>query len=247
MMRRVIRDYFAAFRWQKMKEENQIGSLWMIIYFTFFLPLLTLKTMRSWEGLLIFNLVTFPIMFCIFAEVLHPMVLPKMMYLCPMSREIRREYIVKAGLFRIAAPLSLGILAVVILLISGKCDWLCGIGILLNDITFCTFVGSGINTNGYRKVRENGQRIFDMDSGNGVMEIVIIVTALLMCIIYSSELTSDTPLPVWGKGILIGVVLFISVPITVHYLKGWRGAVERAISYESSYVANGQREYNRET
>lgn len=238
MMRRVIRDYFAAFRWHKIKEENKANSLWMIIYFTFFLPLLTIKTMRSWEGILIFDFVTFPIIFCMFAEVLHPMALPKIMYLCPMSREMRRDYIVKAVFFRIAFPLTMGVLAVVILLLSGKCDWLCGIGILLNDITFCVFLGSGINTNRYGKKDENGQKTANMDSGNGIMELVMIVTTLLICLIYSSELTSDTLLPVWGKAILIGVILFLSVPITIQYLKGWQKAVERAISYESCYMVN---------
>lgn len=236
MMRLVIRDYFTAFRWKKIKENNKVASLWYIVYFSFFLPLMVLGSLRTGEGILIFNLVTFPIVFGLFAETIHPLRLPKMMYLCPMTKKMRKEYITKTCFMRIMVPIVLGIMAVAGLLVSGKCDLLCGAGILLNDIIFSVFVGAGVNINGYGMLQNIGRTTGNMNAKNILLEVIISVITILAGFIYSSELTSDTGFSTWEKWILLGTLLVFSFPAIVVYLRGWQASVEYAINYESSYV-----------
>lgn len=235
MIKWVMRDYFQAFHWKNNKERYKSNRWWMYIYFIFFLPLMS-SELRTFEGWLGYILIMLPFLFTMFASVLQPMAMPKLMYLCPMSRDMRREYIRKSCYFRTMVPIIMSILVVAILLISGRCNWVYAAVILLNHSTLSVLLGSGINMNGYGKPDENGKRVVHMDTGNGIIELIVMVGAMFSCflcscyITYGMQSASAMEMQWW----FLGMELLISLPLTICYIRNWSEAVERAIQYETS-------------
>jgi len=176
-----------------------------------------------------------PIFFCMFACTLHPMVLPKMMYMSPMSKETRRKFLEVSCVVRIAFPIIVGGLGELVLLAFGICNWLSGVGIFINIAAFSIMLGLGINAGGYGKKMENGQRVMELSTSMGIMEGVIIVSTLVLGLGYAVEAGGDAMANLWVKCILLGAQLLIQIPIVWKYSKNWKPAVERALCYESSY------------
>ncbi len=233
MMQWVIRDYFTAFRIRKIKEAGRLLSLWYLFYFMFFLPLMVADSIRTAEGILFYNLVSFPVIFSIFAATVCPLRLPKMMFLSPLSNKMREEYIVKSCMVRIVIPILLGIVAVMVLLLIGKCDLMCGGIILLNDVIFSFFNGARINTGGF--FQENKRTSATSGVKNTLIEVFEIIAAMSLCLIFAMEIASDAIFLMWEKWLFLAVLLGFSLPATVVSFKGWRKSVERAINYESMY------------
>lgn len=230
MMRQVIRDYFTAFRWQKIKETYKYNNWWLFIYSLTFLPM----GAQTKESALTYLLILIPFLFCMFSASLHPMFLPKIMYLCPMSTSTRREYVVKSGFFQISVSVAVGTLGVLGLLICGISDWISGAGIWLNHAIFSVFLGSGANPRGYGKISETGQRVVDMDSKQGILEFFNILIAILLSTAYIFMLSWDTSPAWWVKWIFIGISIFIQLPFTLNYLKYWPKTVDEIMLYENS-------------
>lgn len=231
MTKRIVRDYFTAFRWSRIKETYAKEQWWLFLYLLIILPLIC-QFYDTKESTLAYWMVYIPFFFAMFAAPLHPPVLPKMLYLCPMSREMRREYIVKSCYIRVCIPIVIGIVGVAILLWQGICDWICGAGILLNLVLFATMMGSGVNAKGYGKKLENGQRVMNMDTAQGIYEAISLILAYLVSMLYAFLLATDANAMQWVKWVLIGATLLIQLPVTLKYLSYWQESVENSIYYE---------------
>lgn len=236
MMKYIIKDYFVAFRWGKIKESYKSGGWWMYFYLLTLLPAITGFYDRAKDAAC-YLLVGVPIVFCLFSAPLHPMRLPKIMYLCPMDEKARRSYIEKSGYFRMAFSVLLGIIGALVLIVGGMCDWICGVGLVFNMVVLALF-SCGINANGYGTTDANGNRTFDTSDARGVLEMWGIIITLISSLGYVAMLAWETTVAVWVKGIFIGVAVLIQLPIFLKYLTYWEGAVERAMNYERSYIEN---------
>ncbi len=228
-----LQNYLKAFKWQNIKESYHNGGWFTLIYILIFLPLIMALNYEE-NGLyvdIIIFLIIFPFVFSMFSAGLFPMRLPKLMYLCPMSKEMRKDYILKACMIRTLVPISMTVLILILLLMLGATDWISAIGIFINHTIFAVFFGSGINMNGYGSINEKGVRSIPMDSFLSVMEAVILFFGLMICCGHGAcSPVSANPIL---KLLLIGASLVIPLPATISYLKYWPSAVENALSYEN--------------
>jgi len=151
----VMKDYLGGFRWGRIKEVYKIGGWWMPIYFLIFIPMMVGMYEDRREAFS-YTLVFLPIVFCILNAPLHAPTLPKLMYLCPVRVEDRRKYLVLSAVLRVGVPIFVGILAVGGLLLLGFCDWIMGLGVLMNISFLALLLGLGGNQNGYGTV--SGER-----------------------------------------------------------------------------------------
>lgn len=234
MWKWVVRDYFAAFRWEKSKEwlKNSNGW-WLILYFGFLFPV----CFNMWSSDKLFGVyfvMVLPIMFSAFSTAVHPMGLPKVMYLCPMEREIRREYIAKSYLFRMLVVVLLEVLVVTLLMLLGMADIVTACVIVANSI-FWAIANSGL---GHQWVdmltRERLKSVTPYALGN-------LATGLLMLSAFSQlglvcVICWDNPVAWWVKWIFVAVALVIQLPLAIKLLQNWDIAINRAASYEASYL-----------
>ena len=105
-MKLIIRDYVAAFYPAKIKEQYKSGGWWLFLYFLTIVPALA-GFFEKKEYTLMYYLVCLPILYCMFSAPLHPMRPPKMMFLCPMNSNMRKEYAKKYSRLCITVPFIL--------------------------------------------------------------------------------------------------------------------------------------------
>lgn len=221
-----IQDYLEDLRWWKNKEKNKSGSLWMI-YFLVVLPLI-MQVFESADTALSYFCIMIPIFVCIGAQSLQRNLLPKMMYLCPTSQEMRKSYIEKVCLIRIAAPFGVGVVGVTILFCFGICDGITGIGIMLNMAALSISVGVGLFIKSSGKVIKG--EIPRPDAG--LLEIFILFATMITGLLCASWMSGITTMPWLKWSFVVGEILLL-VPLVVSYWKRWPEAVERALKYEN--------------
>lgn len=230
MMQLVSKNYLKSFTWNNIQERYINGNWFSLIYLCVLMPIIVSGHDEDNSSLLCL-LIMLPNIFAMFSSVLFPSMLPKQMYLCPMSKEMRKDYITKACLLRTTVPIVFSILMIGILLFIGWIDWLCAFGILLNNTIFAVFLGSGINLHGYGKMNEKGQRAIPMDDAFSLYEFAILFSAVMISLGYSAVVMATDPL--WVRFLFIGITLLVPLPITISYLKYWPSAVENALIYEN--------------
>ena len=237
MTMRMIQDYFKAFRWKKIVESYKQGGWWIFIYWLFVWPAI-FHLYELAEDALTFFMIGLPIVFAMFAAPLHSLTLPKLMYLCPMSRQERRSYIVRASYIRMLCPSILGLLGIVVLMLTGLCDVLCAVGILLNCVSFSVLLGTEVSKCGYGCINEKGQRTLDMESRRGITEGILMILGFGMGLFYFCILRWETSVGLAVKWLALGITLLVQLPVTIRYMKYWKEAVEYAEWYEGSLKAN---------
>ena len=227
-MQLAMRNYIRAFKWQNIKESYHNGSWFSLLYIGIMLPLILNGWKMDEAGISI--LILFPNIFAMFT-VLYPMALPKLMYLCPMSKDMLKEYIISACRIRTGVPILLTILVLIIFLFLGLIDWVSALGMLLNNTVFALFLGSGTNAKGYGDIDQRGYRSIPLNTAFSVCEGVIILSCMLLTVGYCAVDITD---PMWVKLLLLIITLLIPVPVTRYYLKFWPGSVENALCYENT-------------
>lgn len=229
-MKLAMRNYIRAFKWQNIKESYQNGTLFTLLYLGLILPII--QCLGELDVAAIHILTFLPIVFTMFTSVLYPMALPKLMYLCPMSKEMRKKYIVSACYIRAGVPILLTLLILTFFLFSGITDWICALGILLNNTMFSLCLGSGTNVKGFGDIDQRGYRSVPMNTAFSLCEGGIIIVSMLLGFGYSAWGGIDSPL--WLKLSMLIITLLIPVPLTRYYLKYWPGSVENALFYENT-------------
>lgn len=230
MTQRVLRDYLGTFRWQKIKESQKKGAWWMFIYSMSLAPLI-LGTYNGLTSTVLYYLIGIPFGFAMYVPTIHTMKLPKIMYLCPLNTEERREYIIKSCVVRITASLLVDVIGVLVLLVCGICDGVMAISIFLNLALLSVAIGSGINLNGYGKITEEGSRVIDPKNKKEFLEMWIFLVALLICAAHY-YITLDLTPTLLIRIIAVGMPLVILLPPTIAYLMFWKQAVTETMTYE---------------
>lgn len=231
MAKRAVRDYFLALRWQKIKESLKNKGWWWYVYFLTCLPLV-LGAYKELESAITFYLLGFPLIFTMFLSVQQSMRLPKMMYLCPMSKEERKEYIIHSFVVRITVPIVINILCIALLILCGFCNPISALGMFISNVLFSIVYCSGINVNGYGRITEQGNRVIDIDTREHFLEVgMLLVHALIFAFSYGMITEGYADLPV-DKILSIGLPLVIELPLTIAYFRHWNEAVIRTMTYE---------------
>ena len=230
MLQLAFKNYINAFRWQNIKEKYHNGGWFSLFYLLLILPMVVSGYDFEDTTGLICLLIMLPSIFAMFASILFPSMLPKIMYLSPMSKEMRKEYLLKASLIRTIVPIIMSVIVVSITTMVGLTDILCAFGIFLNNSVFAVFLGSGINKNGYGTIDKNNIRTLAIEDSYSFQEFIIVIVTIIISVCYASIVMETDPL--WVRILFIGITLLIPLPATMSYLKYWPSALENALCYE---------------
>lgn len=232
MWKWVVRDYFAAFRWEKLKETSK-GWGWMVIYLLLFYPT-WLDVYDSERRTLCYYVISVPILLTIISGSLHPIRLPKIMYLCPLTKEERKDYIRYSTIFCVLMNVLLGGIAVMILL-EAKIVGLKIAGVLLWNMGTITLVFCGLAK---KKAQSANASVLEQASASGKVAgainfLISLATTIAIVAIFCWKEQSVTG---WVEWIFVGIVVLIQIPLMLSMLKARRTDMEDVASYERSYL-----------
>lgn len=221
MLGKIAVDYFRAYSWRGIKEiwqTNRGGNAGMIgmIY-----PLIVVLFQMGSDGKIIFMLVYLPMLYIIFSVYMHPVRLCKMMYLCPMGVDERRQYIRSSYRFGIFVCMSVAAIGVGMVMMLYDCNMAAVAEILLNDLVLSLMIPSEKSqAEGYGSIRKET-----------VGMICMIVVSMLSNFILALAVADKDP----GDAMVIvlaGIVL-IQIPLMIGYRKYVRSELEAAVYYEN--------------
>lgn len=226
MWKWVVRDYFAAFRWEKVKEWLKSGAWWRAFYVGVFMPCMLVRNSN-----MMYFLLCLPIMFCMIAEELHRENLPKLMFLCPMQREVRMKYVERTYIFRMLFSTAMGALVFGVIWILGHCDQVTMLLLVWNiwnlSLVFCGICNvKGPSNRDPKKETELVTRIGGGSEGANMILSIGSIYVITCCLC-------------WELGVGIAVKLFfltisllVQLPLVVKTLRKWKYSVGRAASFE---------------
>ncbi len=213
---RVINDFFEGFFKRDIKKIDG-ATWWLIAYFGLVFPAL-FNYFDTTRSAIIYFMIATPAAVAFVLTNSYKIIVPKVLFLCPMDENMRREYIEKSCIVRIVFEMVLAAFGVLVLIGCGFCNVAYGIGIMLNAAVLASLV-FGIN-NGVGEIRA----IFNM-----------VITAI-------SEMYYVAVLS-WGGEhkqvffwIFIVAWLIIQAPLAIKDLLLWNKVIDNAADYERSYI-----------
>ena len=217
MMKYIFRDYIEAYRISRVKEylkiePNAVTAFWLVFYFGFILFKGVTDTHKGEESdPAAFLSVYLPMLLVYFSVELHPVRLSKWMYLCPMDKTERRQYIYKSYFFRIGLHMLLFVMGNCVLFFVFPCHIVCVMEMLLNSFVLAVMLPSNANS------RENTYRI---------VLIVMVIILDMMQMFYLDQAF------LWKQVFFLLGVAFVELPIMYRYSKFIRKHLQGAIMYE---------------
>ncbi len=233
MMGRVIKDYFAAFRWGNFK--GKVANFaYLIVYFFTILPTVA-GFFETWESTLIYVLVMIPTIHILNSGALHIMKMPKMMYMVPLTKDMKREYIVKSAIFRICFCSFLGMICTVPLVIMGLCSVITYAVLVYDYVTFALLL-CGMNER-YGLEERNVWQETRSDCRGLIQGIDMIITVISLFGIASmlSWNINEGKARVYENLIFAIPAILFQLPLTIKHMTYWDTAVDKALSYERSF------------
>lgn len=214
MMKWMVKDYFTAFGWKRVMEMNKKNHIFVNIAI-FIILIAFFETINGNEISQCFIALYVPTFFMFISQQIHPFVLLKYFYLCPMDKNERINLIARQRFVTIAIPVVFALLVNGILVLTGHCALGYGIGCVIHVYAMlqrynCEWTNKGI-------------KFFEKLEISDVLLIVFITMAYynlfldLECQIY------------WKMIILIGAEM-IGV-IVWHF--DWRKTKKKMVNYES--------------
>ena len=225
-MKNIIREYFTAFRWRRIKEGYRGSNWWFFIYMLVVVPMIfTGGISESWQNVLAFYSLIVPIMFHLFTVPLHPFSLPKMMYLCPMTKDERRVYLKRTYSVKVLFSFLAALLGAVGLMAAGGYD------IFLTVIAFVLSILIIFATSLQTRAVGNGAA---WSTSKDRWETVTLIFFLFQAVILANEVATKEMCSPTEKIVYLGILLFIDLPLTLKILSFWNETVEHMMYYEKS-------------
>lgn len=139
MRKGILGDYMKEYH--RGNAKGQFTYLFMFIYWMI-LPIVTGsdKQMMDIHSKWIMGFVCVPMFLSAIAMVFHPICMSKMMYLCPMRAEERKQYVEDMYWFRVMIHCVIAVIFVGIAAGISHCNWLSVILLLLNDFMFAFLI-----------------------------------------------------------------------------------------------------------
>lgn len=220
MWENIAGDYFRAYSWRGVKE------MWKTVAVGFFgmiNSLIVFFFQMSSDEKIACLLVYLPMLYILVSVYMHPVGLSKMMYLCPMEADGRRQYICGSYRFRILVHMSVAVIGLGILMIFYDCDMIAVAEILVNDLVLSLLIPSGEKTDEkYGSIQKET-----------VCMICMIVVSILSNFMLSLAVTDKEAGKVIDSIIFFICIVFIQMPLSIAYQKYVRSELEAAVYYES--------------
>lgn len=229
MWRWVIKDYFTSFSWYRMKDRMKSGDLFWAIYMVTLLPLMC-GIFEQWEYTMIYYLMMLPIGFSMLSLAFQKSRLPKIFYICPMEKAVRRAYIERKFLFSVLVSAFIGGVSTVLLLVLQLCHPLTA-GVYFFNMLVISVFSDKIFIRTVEIPKESAIQLETVES-EGIAEGVASLLSVLGTFAMSMVLSFGPSVESWCKWIFLGGAVVLILPLAIKGLTGWNGAVERALSYE---------------
>lgn len=228
MAKWIIRDYFTACRWENIKEILKTG-VWVWPIYWLILSKDDLSA-GKWVVILSFYIV---VLFVLFSGALHKMDLPKQLFLCPLSKQMRRAYVSKAAMFRIGLSSVIFVLTTVVFVLNGYFDVRMGVVLVGNGILLSVLM-CGMSS----KAQPTETGVAPLTKMRGARGTALGSILVTLWVLASSCVTEYEPNEIRLMSyILLGVMVIVELPLTVYYMSFFKQCVERAIDYENSNSA----------
>lgn len=211
------REYWRAFRIDNLKrmwksdKESWFAPFYLMIY-----PLAFANSAsegNAKENILLYITLVIPMVFVIFSEVIHPVRLPKIMYLCPMTDESRREMIRKGYYFRVCLHWGIQMLGLLMVIMYRGFDPVIVPEFAINSLLLSMLITSG------KKWAKSYQ---------GIVAVVAIFSNIIMA---SSLVDRDDSLLL--KLLMLGLIIAIQLPFMRLSWIYIRCELEDAVYYEA--------------
>lgn len=232
MMGRVIKDYFAAFRWSNFNKKVS-NTAYMIVYFTTILPMVA-GVYEKLDYALVYYAVLIPVIHTLNSACLHIMKMPKIMYMLPLSQDMKRDYIVKSGIFRICFCSGFGIVCTLPLLFLKSCHIFTYLLIVYNLITW-SLIFCGMNERYNIEEREAWSNVVKSDYRGIDQGINVFFTAMALIGLVCMLCWDGGMVNVYANLLFAVPAVLIQLPLTIKHMSYWNKAVEKAMNYETSY------------
>lgn len=232
-MKIVVRDYFAAFRWSKIKESfgGNNSGWWPVLYVYVLMPI---TSARNWERgpehIICHICVATIVMFGAFSAPLHPIALPKLMYLCPMDESERKDYLKKSFFFKIIAGFVISVVGIALLVLFTELDIVYGAVIILAEMLYVLCSANIDGANIEKCIKE--QHVSFIYGGEDVWGSVIRFISLGFALFVVLGIGWQEDFRTTFGAVFVGIMLVIEVPCVIRMLKKSMLAIEAATKYE---------------
>lgn len=238
-MNMVIREYLAEFRLGRMKEKY--GSyLWSYFYLGFYM--LTVFPIFLWSdhseyrvgNMIIYYVLVVLMLFSFYSDMLHPIGMTKLMYLCPMSASQRRQYLLRSYWFKIAV--SIGVTGTVLLVLGAleMINWAYAGLMFLNmvEITLCCSLMME------KRMKESleKKKLFMLSNSIdgwetfGIVFAMLIGFFMLLSVNWQNEMTGV-------MGIVMAVImLVVELPLAIRTVRRVNDVIGMAMNYETGQI-----------
>lgn len=229
MTKHIIRDYFWNLRLSNLKQNKAaVQCIYGMIYI-FCMSVCTNRVwsdQSAWRNVIVENALLLPMLFSYGSASVHSIYLDKMMYLCPMDPEERRNYIYGSYCLRTGVHMLVGLAGLGIVIWVSGCDILTAIQILLNHMLVAVMVSHGQRTGDKRrrKVIVTGELIFVTALFSNAMQFAVIVLGQRA---------------LWVRLVLFFVFCSVQLPLEIWYVRYVKKALRAAVLYESSLKSDG--------
>lgn len=228
MMRQVIRDYFTAYRAGRWKA---VGNGWfLLVYCLTVMPCMMQLFGRGMMRIIDFYVMAVVLLFALYAAPIHPVTLPKIMYLCPMSAAARRTYITKAYLFKVFFPIGLAVLGMGALTVLGEMNAYYGVCVVL------AVAGVSVCTSLFREERitaciEKKQSAVFYSGEDGWETFAVIVASFTSLFLLFFSVWAEDFDGIMGVVVLVCMAVF-ELPLTIMMARRIKPALDAAVWYE---------------
>lgn len=227
MKSRILGEYFSVFRWGNMKEKLKESGVW-ILYMTIISPIVFRDPLlKSVQMGMVYYLTILSCLFAMLSTRLHPMTLPKLMYLAPMSEKERRNHIRRAYCLNIMIPVLVGALCQGILILAGWVNVImAGMAVLETFLIALLFGMTGGSIWSGNERTNQKETIKEVRRWGLIAEIVTFFLLYLLpaCVTMATEK--------WEQYMVIVSILLFQLPLVLMVMRGYPQAEEMAVNYE---------------
>lgn len=227
MIRVILHEYRMKFSWKIIansfaNEEGYPSLVYMLIFPGW------VVAMEESAHLFLFYLLEIPLIMNILMTRMYGKKLPKMMYLVPMEREERRQYLRISGGLCFGIPAILYLAAWILVGRYGRVNALAMAAVLILGVTF--MLGNNLYMEGAYKDKEIGEKVPGLKNYYAWMlgEKVYAIAILTSCYVYGSTTNVVT-----GKaGFMITLLVCSAVGVFAGLMRYSRHIFEMALDYE---------------
>ncbi|MCM1499896.1 MAG: hypothetical protein NC124_15645 [Clostridium sp.] len=218
MMKELIADYVRAYNWnsyEKQWRDNFPDNFVLFWVSCMFCGAIHARADLSVSYYIVAAALFLSMGFVLVSGQCHPVKLGKMMYLCPMDADRRRAYIYASYFFRVVLHVVVIAVSTMILIPFSYCDMVSAVEILLNGLVISVLLPPGKEEN--------------VNLKRGIMLGVAIASN-----VFQAGIILDDKPDVIPKLIILGLLLFVQLPLSVSYCKWVKKQLKAAINYEEN-------------